>query len=183
MRISGNKAHSPQTESYLREAGWSAARRTDPTDYERAFEHEGVPLTQSTRDFLDRYGGLVIKYRDPLGQTDVLDLRADDAVRGIGPRGLDEMERLLDARPLCPIGHYQFATCMLLQDGSGRVFGVSDDTTSFLGESGEDAIENILSLREPRLIRSEVVEHGKRRRTAGRSRESGADSTDPGRHR
>ena len=72
------------------------------------------------------------------------------------------MERLLDVRPLCPIGYYQFATCLMLQDERGRVFGVSDDTTSFLGESGEEAVENILSLREPRLIRSEVIEYGKR---------------------
>ena len=74
------------------------------------------------------------------------------------------MELLLEVSPLCPIGHYQYATCMMLQDERGRVFGASDDTTSFLGESGEEAIENILSLREPRLIQSEILESGKRRR-------------------
>ena len=74
------------------------------------------------------------------------------------------MERLLDVRPLCPIGYHQFATSLMLQDERRRVFGVSDDTTCFLGESGEEAIENILSLREPRLIRSDVIEYGKRRR-------------------
>ena len=44
------------------------------------------------------------------------------------------------------------------------MFGVSDDTTTFLGESGEEAIENILSPRESRLIRSEVIQHGKTER-------------------
>jgi hypothetical protein len=99
----------------------------------------------------------VIEYEGALGQSDVLEFCADGAVRGMGGGGLDQMERLLDVSPLCPIGHYKHATCMMLQDESCRVFGVSDDTTSFLGESGEEAIENILSLRDPRLIRSDVV--------------------------
>jgi hypothetical protein len=105
----------------------------------------------------------VIKYEDAHPQTDVLDLCADDAVRGMGGSGLHEMERLLGMSRLCPIGYYQYATCMMLQDENGRVFGVSDDTTSLLGESVADAIENILSRREPRLIRSDVhrvAQHG-----------------------
>jgi hypothetical protein len=159
---SGSYAHSRQVESYLRGAGWSPVRRAEPARYEAAFEREGISLAQATRDFLSRYGRLVIKYHDVVGQTDILEFCADDAVRGTRRAGLHKMERLLDVSPLCPVGHYQYATCMMLQDERGRVFGVSDDTTSLLGESGEEAIENILSLREPRLIRSEVIEHGKR---------------------
>lgn len=161
---SGSYAHSPRVEGYLRGAGWSAEKRVERARYEAAFEREGVSLTQATRDFLSRYGGLMIRYHDIVGGTDVLEFCADDAVRGLGSGGLHQMERLLDVSPLCPVGHYQYATCMMLQDEKGRVFGVSDDTTSFLGESGEEAIENILSLREPRLIRSEVIEYGKVRR-------------------
>ena len=56
-------------------------------------------------------------------------------LRGMGSGGLRQVERLLDVRPLCPIGHYQNGTCMLLQDETGRVFGVWDDTTVFLGDS------------------------------------------------
>jgi SUKH-3 immunity protein len=170
VKTSGKHAFSPQVEVYLREAGWSPLRRTDPAHYEKAFEREGISLTQATRDFLGRYGGLVIKYQGAMGQTDVLDFCADDAVRGIGARGLHEMERLLDVRPLCPIGYCLCSTCLMLQDERGRVFGVSDDTTSFLGESGEEAVENILSLREPRLIRSEVIEYGKRRKSSPEGR-------------
>ena len=70
---SGAYAHSPQVERYLRDAGWSPARRTDPALYEVAFEHEGVSLAPATRDFLGRYGSLVIRYHDALGQTDVLE--------------------------------------------------------------------------------------------------------------
>jgi hypothetical protein len=161
---SGSFAHSLRAESYLRAAQWLPGGHADVARYEAACEAEGVSLLPATRDFLRRYGGLVIKYEDSLRQTDVLEFCADDAVRGMGIGGLRQVERLLDVRPLCPIGHYQYGTCMLLQDEGGRVFGVSDDTTTFLGESGEEAIENILSLREPGLIRSEVIEQGKTRR-------------------
>ena len=61
------------------------------------------------------------------------------------------MERLLDVRHFARSAITNSRTSIMLQDEGGRVFGVSDDTTSFLGESGEEAIENILSLREPQI--------------------------------
>ena len=70
---SGSYAHSRPVEGYLRGAGWSPARRAEAARYEAAFEHEGISLMQATRDFLSRYGGLVIEYNDVVGQTDVLE--------------------------------------------------------------------------------------------------------------
>lgn len=158
---SGSRAHSREVESYLRTAGWSPSRRIDSDRYEAAFQGEGLSLNRAARDFLARYGGLVIRYPDAVGQTDVLEFRAEDAVVGMGGGALDRTERELGVGRLCPIGHYQYAMCLLLQDEAGGVYGVSDDTTSFLGRSGEEAVENILSRREPRLIHSDVIEHAK----------------------
>jgi SUKH-3 immunity protein len=150
-------AFSRRTDRDLRAAKWSPGRKVDGSVYERVYQEEDVPLLPASRDFLSRYGSLIIPYADQAGNRDVLEFCADDAVRGMGSGGLRQVERLLGVRPLCPIGHYQFGTCMLLQDETGRVLGVSDDTTSFLGASGEEAIENILSGRAPRIIRSEFL--------------------------
>lgn len=175
---SGSRAYSREVESYLRKAGWSPSRRTDSDGYQAAFAGEGLSLNRATRDFLARYGGLVISYPDAVGQTDVLEFCADDAVVGMGGGALDAMERELGVGRLCPIGHYQYAMCLLLQDEQGGVYGVSDDTTSFLGGSGEEAIENILSRREPRLIHSDVIEHEKR--SQRRTREVRSSTRKPG---
>ena len=150
-------AFSRRTERDLRAAKWLPGRKVDGSIYERAYQEEDALLLPTSRDFLSRYGSLIIPYEDHAGNRDVLEFCADDAVRGMGSGGLHQVERLLGVCPLCPIGHYQFGTCMLLQDATGRVFGVSDDATSFLGASGEEAIENILSGREPRMIRSEFL--------------------------
>lgn len=37
------------------------------------------------------------------------------------------------------------------------MFGISDDTAMLLGKCGEEAIENILSGKDVRILRSEVV--------------------------
>ena len=164
----GPFAYSQQVESDLRAAGWLPIRERNTPVYETAYQDEGVSLLPATHDFLRRYGGRVIRYEDQSKNLDILEFCADDAVRGMGGGGLRQVERLLDVRPLCPIGHYQYGTCMLLQDETGRVFGVSDDTTVFLGDSGEEAIENILSGREPQLLRSEILPGAGPKRSRGR---------------
>ena len=47
---------------------------------------------------------------------------------------------------------------MLLQDNEGKVFGFSDDSVTHIGSTGEEAIDNILSGRGSRLIKSEVLD-------------------------
>ena len=136
---------SRKAQGYLRAAQWSPGRQVSVTAYTEAFREEGIVLLPASRSFLERFGGLIIKYETPSKQADVLEFCADDAVCGLGKGGLRQLEQLLGVHPLCPIGHYQYGTCMLVQDEKGRVFGVSDETTTFIGESGEASIEHILS--------------------------------------
>lgn len=154
---------SPIAKAYLRAARWSPQRRLIVTAYEAAYEKEGFSLHAAARRFLQRFGGLIIKYQTTADQPDVLDFCADDAVRGMGSGGLAQIERLLGIRPLCPLGHYQHGTCMLLQAGDGRVFGVADDTVTRLAKSGEEAVNNILANLDVELIQSAVASRRSRK--------------------
>ena len=106
-----------------------------------------------TKQFVREFGGLIIRYETKSRQEDVLEFLAERAVQGMGGSGLTGFEELIGVAPLCPIGHYLFGTCMLFMDSRGQVFGGSDETVTFVGKTGEDAIGNILT-----GVASEVLE-------------------------
>lgn len=147
---------SKATQRLLRVAKWTPQRQKPTAVYKSAYQEEGATFSSATERFLKRFGGLTIHYPTGAGQPDVLEFCADDAIRGVGRTALTQLERLVGVAHLCPIGHYQYGTCMLLQDERGRVFGVSDDTLTRVGESGEEAIENILSNKEVLILRQEL---------------------------
>ena len=131
--------------SYLRKAGWTRRRVVPTSLYEEAFGSEGVPFLPKTEEFLLKFGGLIVPYPTESGQEDVLEFLAERAVQGMGSGALEDFEGLIGVAPLCPIGHYLYGTCMLFMDSRGRVFGGSDEAITFVGETGEDAIGNILT--------------------------------------
>lgn len=146
--IAHNEEHpvlSDTSQRVLRLAKWTPERRVDVAPYRAAFAAEGLTLPPAVEKFLEQFGSLVIKYEVRSGQTDVLEFCADDAVKNVGRVAIALLEKELLARHLSPIGHYQYGTCMLLQDELGRVFGVTDDATIIVGASGEEAVEKILS--------------------------------------
>lgn len=130
---------------YLRKAGWTPQRAVPTAMYEQAYESEGVPFLPRTKQFLRAFGGLIIRYETKARQEDVLEFFAERAVQGMGGRGLEDFQERIGVAPLCPIGHYLFGTCMLFMDNGGRVLGGSDETVTFIGETGEEAIGNILT--------------------------------------
>jgi hypothetical protein len=130
---------------YLRNAGWTPKRVVPTSLYEQAFEAEGIPFLPKTKNFLRKFGGLIIRYAMRSGQEDVLEFLAERAVQGMGGSGLEGFEERIDVAPLCPIGHHLFGTCMLFMDSRGRVFGGSDETVTFVGKTGEEAISKILT--------------------------------------
>ena len=76
-------AFSGRTERALRAAKWLPGRKVDGSVYERAYQEEEVLLLPASRDFLSRYGSLIIPYEDPAGNRDVLEF----AIRIGRPKG------------------------------------------------------------------------------------------------
>jgi hypothetical protein len=145
-------ALSPATLSYLNAAGWTTKRSVSTSLYEDAYAAERLSLLPEAKNFLRRFGGLIIKYVTPRQQQDVLEFLAERAVRGMGNGGNEGFEELTGVAPLCPIGHCYFGTCILFMDANGRVFGGSDETVSLIGPTGEEAIGRILSGVECKVI-------------------------------
>ena len=142
--------------SLLNEAHWSPAKKSSIALYEAAYREEQLSLHSAAKRFLERFGGIIVKYSTPDDQLDVLDLCANDAVQGMGDGGLIQLERELSVHPLCPLGHFDDGTCLLVQDRLGRVYGISDELLIRAGESGEDAVNNILTGIEMPIIRSNI---------------------------
>lgn len=138
---------------YLRKAGWTPTRTVPTTAYEQAYAAEGLLLVPKAKQFLHEFGGLIIRYDTKSAQEDVLEFLAERAVQGMGGAGIAGFETLTRVSPLCPIGHYLFGTCMLFMDGQGRVFGCSGEAVILVGNTGEEAVVNILT-----GVESEVIE-------------------------
>lgn len=150
----GSPEFSPAALGYVRAAGWTPTRRVPVSAYEKAFAVERVPLLPKVKSFLRQFGGLIVRYATESHQPDVLDFLAERAVVGMGTGGIGGFEKLIGIAPLCPIGHYQFGTCVLLMSGDGRVFGGSDESVSLVGSTGTKAICNILCGGHVKVLRS-----------------------------
>lgn len=131
--------------SFLRKAGWTPTRAVSTSLYQEAYRSEGRPFLLRAKQFLSRYGGLVIPYTTRSQTEDVLAFLAEREVHAMNGIGVESFEALLGVAPLCPIGHYQCGTCILFMDKRGRVFGGSDETLTLIGRTGEEAVANILS--------------------------------------
>jgi hypothetical protein len=129
----------------LCEAGWKPGREISTRVYEDAYRSEGRSLLPKAKEFLRGFGGLIIRYPTKAKGTDVLAFLADREVRAMDGSGVQCFEELIGVAPLCPIGHYQFGTCILFMDKRGYVFGGSDETISLIGQTGDEAVGNILT--------------------------------------
>jgi hypothetical protein len=146
------KGLSERAAECLRRAGWTPARTVSTRVYEDAYQTEGRTLLPKTKEFLRNFGGLIIPYLTSSQREDVLAFLADREVHAMDRNGVECFEELTGAAPLCPIGHYQFGTCILFMDKRGYVFGGSDETVTLIGRTGEEAVGNILSGTEAQVI-------------------------------
>jgi hypothetical protein len=137
---------------YLKNAGWTPQRIVPIPLYEQAYAAEGLPLLPKTKLFLRKFGGLIIRYTTKSEQEDVLEFLAERAALGMGGSGIECFEELTGVTPLCPIGHYLFGTCMLFMDSRGQVLGGSDETVTLIGRTGQEAISNILTGVESKVV-------------------------------
>ena len=127
------------------------------TPYSNAYANEGLELSAVTKSFLRSFGGLLIRYAAPPGHDDVLALTTDEAVRHMGRGVLAQTEECFGVGRLCPLGYYLYGMCLLLQADDGTVYGLCDDRTMVIGNSGEKSVDNVLSGREPRILESEFL--------------------------
>jgi SUKH-3 immunity protein len=157
-------AFSRGTVVLLVKSGWSREHRGPVDLYEAAYRKEGLEFVRVAKRFLDRFGGLTIHYKTKTRQEDVLDFRAERAALGSGEGALAGYEELAGERPLCPIGSYFLGHNMLLMDRKGRVFGGTEWSILFIGKSGEEAIEKILTGAPVETVKSDVIDEAGRLR-------------------
>lgn len=142
---------------YLVEAGWKTDRAVSVSIYLDAYAREGLALSSAARMFLRSFGGLLMRYKSTSGQEDTLGFMADEAVRNMGGGILAQTEEQFGVGSLCPIGHYLWGMCLLLQAEDGSVYGLMDDRRVLIGKSGEESVDNVLSLEEPQVLESEYL--------------------------
>lgn len=142
---------------FLRIAKWTPDRAVSTALYEESFAIANIPLLPQAKEFLARFGGLVIPYVTKSQQQDVLEFCAERTVQGMGGGGIECFEELIGVAPLCPIGHYSFGTVMLFMDSRGWVFGGSDELVTFIGLSGDEAVENILTGADSKILEPKTV--------------------------
>lgn len=78
----------PHTVETLRQAGWTPDRRIDLSVIQAAYAAEGLPLYKRTKEFLSRFGDLLIPYENlwiyRAGNPSYLSFFAGDEVIGWG---------------------------------------------------------------------------------------------------
>jgi hypothetical protein len=148
---------SARTRHYLTAAGWTPDRAVPVSTYVEAYGREGLVLSSAAKMFLRNFGGLLIRYEAASGQDDVLGFTADEAVRNMGGGILAQTEQQFAVGRLCPLGHYLWGMCLVLQADDGAVYGLVDDRRVLLGKSGEESVDNVLSLEEPQVLESEYL--------------------------
>lgn len=132
----------PKTIDYLLAAGWKPERIVDTKIYKDAFKKENLPLYPNAEKFLSKFGSLIIRYFYTVGSfeiDDILAFCANETVVGMG--GCKSCELF------SPIGDVFGGTGMLFMNEEGQVYGIFNEEFDpvFFAETGEDAIDKILS--------------------------------------
>jgi hypothetical protein len=142
---------SPATLELLAEAGWSPARSVDISAEVRHLSRIGYRVSAAAEQFLRSFLGLTI--RRPCGTSeDTLDIIPAEAASRVWRDRVRTYESFLGVE-LCPVGSYFTWTFTLLMAPDGVVYGGADDTLRWLGGSGAEAVENLLTRHQSRLLR------------------------------
>lgn len=136
---------SSKTVSILTAAGWNEGRRIEVFPYVRQLEQDGFAVFPVVTMFLERFGGLVLHRPNPVvpSITSSLDFGVDQTLRNFKQWESEVFSEKLHVT-LCPVGHNTDAIVFAM-DVEGKVYGLYDTIALFIGESGEQAIENYCS--------------------------------------
>ena len=83
---------------------------------------------------------------------DIVHFDASDAATAVHLERVEEYMRFL-GKQLCVIGECNTRHTTLLMDSHGRVYGGQDELIIFCGETGELAIENLISMKNIERLR------------------------------
>lgn len=145
---------SKTTVELLTSAGWEVGRTVDISAIEAKLTKGGFDIFPAVRDFLTKFGNLWITFPMELPhrtRTYYLVIDPVKIVKRFGGSDHRWMRAYKEAigLPMCVIGWYgpdMYYTLMM--DSLGKVYCGWDDALLFAGQTGEEAIENLLSGRE-----------------------------------
>lgn len=139
----------------LKNAGWYPGRRINFKGYRKFLEKNDNPIHHSVEKFLSCYGKLVIRHPNHTWKREVdsfwLDPIIADETFFLDGGGLDDYNELTQSA-LCAIGTACENHILLLMNEQGIVFGTDGGSIYLIGDSGEQAIENLCCGTMPGLI-------------------------------
>jgi hypothetical protein len=141
---------SNHTLALLHQAGWSEDYNYDTTEWESLLKAAGYTVHLVARDFMQRFGGLVIDYPHPMVPTVTVQLKftvsfgRDKIAKDWAREASQDLAVLFPDLDGCDIGSFNSDDYWLMMDVSGIVYGYGDAYFR-VGDSGEEAIEHICS--------------------------------------
>ncbi len=140
---------SDHTLALLRKAGWSEDYSYDTTEWEALLKGAGYTVHSVARDFMQRFGDLVIDYPHPIvDATEQLKIKVSFGRDNIGKDrasgASEDLSVLFPGIDGCDIGSFNDDDYYLMMDASGVVYGYGFAYFR-VGDSGEEAIEHICS--------------------------------------
>ena len=149
----------PAVVTRLHQQGWNEDRQIDISSYLAALESEGLEVSDAARAFLRSFGGLTFTFphkRVP-NETDTLRIDPVDAASEACMGWFAAYSEQVGAS-LCPLGFVHSGYMTLLIDPCGRLYAGFDDTFFLVGESPEEAMEQIFGPRSYTKIEIEMTE-------------------------
>lgn len=119
---------------------------------ERCLFREGHGVFPAVREFLARFGDLVIAYPRKDGSTDELDFRAENAAIAAPVERVAPCSAELGVE-LCPVGEYYWGHFKIMIAADGQMVAAFGSLINRLGRSAEEAVENILMGNELERLR------------------------------
>jgi hypothetical protein len=143
---------SNDAENLLAKAGWHEGRAVNVSSIEESLIARGYSIAPVVHEFLQEFGGLRLKfpYDRNKGTMGLMSFNAGDAGKGLTEKVKAAYERAVGA-PLCVIG--MESQDLLMMDTQGKVYSAFEQYLELIGESGMDAIENILRGKNIRYTR------------------------------
>jgi len=146
---------SEDTRALLQQAGWYPGRDINIDGYVQALLAEGYPVFPVVKKFLKKFGGIEIKFTfDTVYGTIASSVHFDAAAAAAAVYNEGYVSKYVErtGTPLCVIGESENRNTTLMMDQEGKVYGGFDSDLAFFGETGEQAIENILNRQNIRRL-------------------------------
>jgi hypothetical protein len=151
---------SKKTLDYLQCAGWYEGRECEQLDeYKRILKQEEFELSDTLEQFLKSFGGLLVKHPHAKvpDVTDYVHFDVIKAINGSDPNWVSADYSVRTGEDLCIIGEGFRRNTILSMSPTGKVYSGADDFLTYVGASGEEAIEALCTGRELEQVPELVI--------------------------